>query len=166
MKELKEVYKVEAFSDIDTEDLGNKVGVRMLKNCDYAIGIFSNQEKEEQEKIVKQANLTCDDLKSGDFYYLTNKTNIVPDTTHVTISKNMFLERMDNGRTYSLLVINWQDDCNFELEFKESNDPLKKELSTAGDKYKYEILANREKSIVLKVFWGEHEFQVEFFKGK
>lgn len=73
---------------------------------------------------------------------------------------------MRNGRTYSLLEIKWKNECKFELEFQESNDPLKKEISQPGDIYKYEILVNDENSIFLKTFWQKREYQFELVKIK
>ncbi|THV59308.1 hypothetical protein EZV76_10810 [Flagellimonas alvinocaridis] len=165
---LKAENGVESITEIDTDLMGNKVGARLLKTCDYALKVFANQQKEEKKIVAKQHNLTCEHLKSGDFYYLNQSSSdaSTPDTTHVTISNNMFLERMNNGRTYSLLNIEWKSDCKFELEFKESNDPLKKELSQPGDKYLYEVMTNGPESIVVKVFWQKEEFQVELFKSK
>ncbi len=165
--ELKEYYGVTSFREINTEELGNKVAAKLLKNCDYALEAFSNQQKQEDKIVTKQPNLTCEDLKSGDFYYLNGRSNTtIPDTTYVTISNNMFLERMNNGRTYSLLNLEWKGECKFKLIFKESNDPFKKELSKPGDTYLYEVMTNGPESIVVKVYWRKEEFQVELFKVK
>jgi hypothetical protein len=164
-KEIKALYNAKSMEEINTEELGNKIGVILLKECDYALKLFSNQQKQEEKIILKQENLTCESLKSGDFYYLNGRSNTsVPDTTFVTISNKIFLERMNNGRTYSLLSIDWIDDCKFELKFTESNDPFKKELSKPGDTYLYEVMTNGKESIIVKIYWKKEEFQVELFK--
>ncbi|MEM6894773.1 MAG: hypothetical protein AAF554_13860 [Bacteroidota bacterium] len=167
MEEIKKHYQVASLNDIDAEALGSKVAAQLLKHCDYALKVLAKEEKQEKKTVTKQANLTCKDLRSGDFYYLNEISNQqVPDTTHVTISGNMFLERMKGGRTFSLLNIEWTDDCNFVLVFKESNDPLKEELSKPGDEYVYEVMTNGPESFVLKLFWKKEEFQIEVFKSK
>jgi hypothetical protein len=154
-------------ADLDMESIGNKIGAKMIKECPYVLDNFPTGIVGNEEKVTKQLNLNCDDLKNGDFYYLTRRPDIgIVDTTFVTISKNMFLERMKNGRTYSLLDIKWKDNCEFDLTFKESNDPMKKEVSSPGDVYQYEILTNGTESFYLKVNWMDRTYQFELFKIK
>jgi len=139
----------------------------MIKECQYVIDTFQPGIVGNEEKVTKQPDLKCDNLKNGDFYYLTKRTEDgIVDTTFVTISNDMFLERMKNGRTYSLLNIKWQDNCKFDLIFKESNDPMKKEISKPGDVYKYEILTNGNKSLFLKTTWMDRSYQFELIKIK
>ncbi len=167
LEELKDYYNAQTMSDLNMEEIGNKIGAKMIKECDYVIDNFPTGMVGSQEPVTKQQNLNCEDLKNGDFYYLNKRPQTgVIDTTFVTISNNMFLERMKNGRTYSLLNIKWKEDCKFSLEFKESNDPMKKEVSSPGDIYEYEILTNGEKSFFLNVFWRERTHQFELFKLK
>ncbi len=165
--EIKEHYDAKTMDDLDMETIGNKIGAKMIKECPYVLDNFPTGIVGNEEKVTKQQDLNCDDLKNGDFYYLTKRPDMgIVDTTFVTISKNMFLERMKNGRTYSLLDIKWKDNCEFDLIFKESNDPLKKEVSKAGDVYEYEILTNGIESFFLKVNWMERTYQFELFKIK
>ena len=168
LKEIKKHYKAKTLDGVNMEELGNKVGARIVKECDYVMNTFpSGNVVSKENEIKKQPDLKCDDLKKGDFYYLIPTQNQqVSDTTFVTISNNMFLERMKNGRTYSLLEIDWKDKCKFNLEFKESNDPFKKELSKKGDVYEYEILQNNENSVFIKISWKGRTHQFELFKLK
>jgi hypothetical protein len=78
--------------------------------------------------------------------------------------RRFHLERMDNGRTFSLLNVSWKSDCEFELEFVKSNDAFKKELSAPGEVYKYEVIRIEGRSVFVKVFWRNEEFQVELVK--
>lgn len=71
---------------------------------------------------------------------------------------------MKNGRTYALLHIKWKDNCEFDLTFKESNDPMKKEFSKSGDVYEYEILTNTSESVFLKTTWMDRSYQFELIK--
>ncbi|MFD1015470.1 hypothetical protein [Winogradskyella rapida] len=167
LKEIKEHYKAETMDDINMEEVGNKIGAKMIKECPYVLDNFPSGVIGNEEKLTKQPDLKCDDLKKGDFYYLTERPEVgIVDTTFVTISNNMFLERMKNGRTYSLLDIQWKDNCEFDLTFKESNDPMKKEFSKSGDVYEYEILTNGNKSLFLKTTWMERSYQFELIKIK
>lgn len=164
---LKAENGVESITEIDTDLMGNKVGARLLKTCDRAITIFGNAGQTNEKIVEKQKNLSCADIKNGEFYYLTNQLNGQnADTTYVTISDDLFLERMKYGRTFSLLNVSWKSDCEFELEFVQSNDPLKRELSTPGEIYKYEIIRIEGPSVFVKVFWKNEEFQVELVKLK
>lgn len=165
LKEIKKLYNAETIEGVNMEELGNKIGVKLVKECDYVINTFPSGTVEEEKKVKRQPNLTCNDLKKGDFYYLTpNPVLKVSDTTFVTITNNMFLERMRNGRTYSMLEIRWKDKCKFDLEFKESNDPFKKELSKKGDIYEYEVLQNNANSTFIQINWKGKGYQFELFK--
>ncbi len=167
LKDIKEHYNAETMDDINMEEIGNKIGAKMIKECPYVMENFPSGVVGNEEKVTKQPNLKCDDLKKGDFYYLTQRPEGgIVDTTFVTISNNMYLERMKNGRTYSLLDIKWKDNCEFDLTFKESNDPMKKELSKSGDVYEYEIFANGNKSLFLKTTWVNRSYQFELVKIK
>ena len=167
LKEIKEFYNAETIDDIDTAEFGNKISAKMIKECHYVLDNFPSGVVGNQEKVIKQPDLKCDDLKKGDFFYLNERPEVgIVDTTFVTISNNMFLERMKNGRTYSLLNIKWKDNCEFDLIFKESNDPMKKEYSKSGDVYEYEILTNGNESLFLKTTWMERSYQFELIKMK
>ncbi|WP_121668022.1 hypothetical protein [Mesonia aquimarina] len=166
-KEIKEYYKAETMDEINLEELGNKIGAKMIKECPYVLDNFSSGFMVDEEKVDKQPDLNCNDLKKGDFYYLIERPeNGIMDTTFVTISNDMFLERMKNGKTYSLLNIKWKENCAFDLIFKESNDPMKKELSKKGDVYEYEILTNSSESVFLKTTWMDRSYQFELIKIK
>jgi hypothetical protein len=167
LKDIKEHYKAETIDDLDMDEIGNKIGAKMVKECPYVRDTFPTGIAGNEEKVIRQPDLKCDDLKKGDFYYLSERPEVgIVDTTFVTISKDMFLERMKNGRTYSMLNIKWKDSCEFDLTFKESNDPMKKEISTSGDVYEYEILTNDNESLFLKTIWMEKSYQFELIKIK
>jgi len=72
------------------------------------------------------------------------------DTTFVHISEDEYLEKMTNRTTYSRSKITWKDPCKFELTFQQSNDPFKKEILKKGDVFKYEIVANEDKTFYLE----------------
>lgn len=167
LKEIKKFYKTDTLEDIDFEQIGNKIGVKMVKECPYVLDNFPSGVVGDQEKVDKQPDLNCEDLKKGDFYYLTERPiDGIKDTTFVTISNDMFLERMRAGKTYSLLNIKWKDNCEFDLIFNESNDPMKKEFSKTGDTYEYEILTNSSESVFLKTTWMNRSYQFELIKLK
>tara|TARA_R100000306_G_scaffold62191_1_gene67524 strand:+ start:2747 stop:3430 length:684 start_codon:yes stop_codon:yes gene_type:complete len=166
-KEIKEHYKAETMGEINMEEVGNKIGAKLIKECPYVLDNFPSGVVGDEKKVDKQPDLNCKDLKKGDFYYLTKRPESgIVDTTFVTISNDMFLERMKNGKTYSLLNIKWEENCEFDLIFKESNDPMKKEFSKIGDVYEYEILTNSSESVFLKTTWMDRSYQFELIKIK
>ena len=137
-----------------------------MKECDYVLENLTPKENKFKKNLKPKQNLDCTKLKTGEFYYLTPNTinKTTNDTTFVTIKGNMFLERMNRGRTYSMLDINWIDNCKFELIFKDSNDPIKSVVSAPGEKYNYEMVSSTPNSYILKLFWGENEYKIELFK--
>lgn len=163
--DLKKYYKAETLDDIDLEDFGITIGAKVIKDCPYIIESLASEGSKYEVTQTKASNLNCDDLRKGEFYYLTERPETtVKDTTFVTITDTMFLERMNQGRTYSLLTIEWKEDCKFDLTYKESNDPFKKGFSSKGDVYKYDILTNGANSVFIRAFWMGQSMQFELFK--
>ena len=58
----------------------------------------------------------------------------------ITIENNIWQDHFIDG-TYSSLKFKWISECEFEIEFVKSNNELRKNFSKAGDKYRYQILA-------------------------
>lgn len=167
LKEIYKVYKVKSIEELDFNKLGIEIGAKLMKECDYALEKLTPEENKFKKNFVPEKNLDCSNLKNGDFYYLNlNTITKTKDTTFVTIKKNMFLERMNNGRTYAMLDISWKNDCEFELIFKDSNDPLKNAMSKSGEKYNYKVVSSTSNYFILKLFWRKKEYKIEFFKTK
>ena len=167
LEEIYKVYKIKSLDDFDFEKLGIDIGIKLMKNCDYAMENLTNVENKFDEDFVSNKDLDCTEFKNGEFYYLLlNPTSNSIDTTFVTIKNKMYLERMNHGRSYSLLDINWVSDCKFNLVFKDSNDNYKNTLSEPGDIYKYEIVSSTPNSFILKLFWGKQEYKIDFYKIK
>lgn len=166
LKEIKQFYNARTFEEINIEELAGKVGVKMMNECNYVRDNFPSGGLEGDKRVEKQPDLKCDDIRKGDFYYVKTAPNQVQDTTYVTITDKMYLERMKKGQTYSLLDINWTSDCKFTLTFSESNDPFKKEMSKKGDIYQYEVVQNNANSMFLQINWKGKDYQFEMFKMK
>ncbi len=54
--------------------------------------------------------------------------------------------------TYSKLKFEWLGDCEFELEFIESNNESRKSFSKPGDKYIYQILDKKAKYYLMSAW--------------
>jgi hypothetical protein len=61
------------------------------------------------------------------------------DTVHVTISNGIWTDHFVDGTT-STLKFKWITDCEFQIEFIESNNEVRKNYSRPGDKYAYQVL--------------------------
>ena len=69
-----------------------------------------------------------------DYSYL--ETN--GDTVKLEIKNGYWIDNFKDG-TYSKLKIYTNENCEFEIEFIESNNEIRKNFSKKGDKYKYVI---------------------------
>lgn len=72
------------------------------------------------------------------------------DTTRVEIRDGYWTDYFLDG-TYSKLKFKWINDCEFEIEFIESNNTSRKSLSNKGDKYRYLIVDNNGKYYTMVV---------------
>ena len=167
IKKIEDIYKyfnVDTFDEIDFDKFGAEIGAILTKECDYSTKLMKKPENQFEEDFIPQKNLDCKRLHSGDFYYLIqNPITNENDTTFVTIKGKMYLERMNMGRTYSMLDINWIDDCKFELIFKDSNDLFKDALSKPGERYSYEMVSSTPKSFIIRMDFNGQQFKIELF---
>lgn len=160
-------FDAKTIDDIDMDEAGGVIGAHLAKNCDYISDVFADEAGKESTFIEPEEGLNCLNIQQGEYYYINEVKELnIKDTTYVTLTNTMYLERIRGGKTYSMLDINWTSDCNFELTFKDSNDPLKKALSNPGDIYTYEVIKNTPTSIIVETFLQKKKYQVEFFKVK
>jgi hypothetical protein len=134
--------------NVDSEEkfteIYNRVHYRFQKNCNLAVEIFYRLDtpdgKEWKMISTKPKNTVvkkqCRDVQTiKKFYYIEPNEN---KKTAVTIENGIWLENFADG-TYSKLNFQWTSDCEFEIEFIESNNVARKNLSHKGDKYQYGI---------------------------
>lgn len=65
------------------------------------------------------------------------------DTVNLIIDKGLWTDNFKDG-TYSKLRFKWINDCEFEIEFIESNNPVQSQFSKKGDKYLYQIIEKKD----------------------
>jgi hypothetical protein len=114
---------------------------RLQKNCNEFVALFPHKAKESSwsmeyekpiEKITKEE---CNHFKTiSKYYYFENDGNKV----EVTLSDHLWVEKFFDG-TFSKLNFRKKGNCEFELEFIESNNISRKNLSVKGDKYLYKL---------------------------
>lgn len=158
-------HGVSSVTDIEGSEVAQILMARLAKGCLYARTIGTNSINVELPNYQPDKNISCLDLQIGEYYYLTpNSSGQMRDTTFITFSKSEYMERMNRGRTYARLSLEWKTNCSFELTFIESNDPFKNNYSKPGDKYVYEIIRNKENSVIIKSNFDNQEIQFECFK--
>lgn len=64
------------------------------------------------------------------------------DTVNLQIENGYWIDHFKDG-TFSKLKFHWVSDCEFEIEFIESNNKIRNDFSNPGDKYRYKILDKR-----------------------
>lgn len=127
---------------------------RLLKNCDefrnlFPAEPFSNGYGEQnKEPIIHISKEQCNHFdKTSKYYYVENDGKKV----EVTLTDDLWIEKFEDN-TYSKLYYRKKSNCQFELEFIESNNFSRGNLSVKGEKYFYKIFneENETYSIYLK----------------
>jgi hypothetical protein len=96
----------------------------------------SDWERSQSRPISNASQEICKEFfEIKDFSYLET----TGDTVRLRIADGFWVEDFKDG-TFSKLKINWINDCEFQIEFVESNNEIRKNFSTPGDKYSYLIL--------------------------
>jgi hypothetical protein len=148
------------------KDAANFIAIHLLRNCkefrDISMRLYPNKEElagVNEKPISALDKMDCQDfIKIGKYYYI----EATGDTVHLTIENNIWEDHFLDG-TYSKLKFVWVNDCEFEIEFIESNNPSRKSFSRPGDKYRYQILQKGDGNYQLSV---EIVGTDQFFKFK
>ncbi len=135
-------------NDSSKMDELRQIDIRFQRQCkEYGelIDRLSTQKGDWKRVAVKPGTELKHDaclnfLKYKNYYYLSSDG----DTVKLTIDKNVWTDHFNDG-TYSKLKFYWVNDCEFEIEFIESDNYLRKQFSKPGDKYKYQIIQKGEK---------------------
>ena len=140
----KHIYPVVIKIDSSKQDDAFEfISARLQRNCNafklLLDRMYPNKGdwvREDKKPISSLDKKTCEDfIKIKTYSYLEANG----DTVHLTIENNFWEDHFLDG-TYSRLKFYWTRDCEFEIEFVESNNETRKNFSRPGDKYKYQIL--------------------------
>lgn len=127
---------------------------RLLKNCDEFRSLFPAEPflngygEQNKEPIINISKEQCNHFdKISKYYYVENDGKKV----EVTLTDDLWIEKFEDN-TYSKLYYRKKSNCQFELEFIESNNFSRGNLSVKGEKYLYKIFneENETYSIYLK----------------
>lgn len=130
------------FSDtLVQQKVFTQIFYRLHKNCNEFVALFPNKAAESswgiqyekpKETISKEQCKHFDEISK--YYYVENDGNKV----EVTLSDNLWIEKFADN-TFSKLHYRKKSNCEFELEFIESNNLSRSNLSIKGDKYLYKM---------------------------
>lgn len=146
------------------EEAQKKLYYRLQRNCVLfqKLLIRLDPPKDDVELTTEKpkSKLSKKELKSFKNTEYFSYLEVAGDRTNVTI-KNGFWQDNFADNTYSKLNFKWIGTNEFELEFIESNNETRSNLSVPGDKYIYEIIEKTKDYYLLCVnVEGQDMYQV------
>ena len=143
---------IEEMNQEEVEEFWNKIFFRLQKNCAIFWEIVKRnspetahwQEVDEipDSKMTKPECWKFKEMRS--FIYMEPNG----DTVNVSIKNSEWEERFKD-KTLSRLKMNWLNDSTFELTFIRSNNKIRKNFSTPGDKYNYYLIEKGDNYYVI-----------------
>lgn len=116
---------------------------RLQKTCE-AYGRILYEQLENNGNWVRHSTKPIQKIKQGNCkifylkrYYSYLETN--GDTVKLEIKDGYWIENFKDG-SYSKLKIHSNENCEFVIEFEDSNNEIRKSFSKKGDKYRYTII--------------------------
>ena len=137
------------------DSIKDLVYYRLQRNCNEFTSLLSKLDTNKSDwntltdkpKISIGAKQCKVMSKGGRFFYKEYNGNIVK----VTIGNNFWEETFEDG-TQSKLSFIPKNNCEFDLNFIESNNEMRKNFSVSGDVYNYGMFSYRDKIYELWVF--------------
>jgi hypothetical protein len=153
--------KLQISSQVDADTINTRVYYRLQKNCAIFGKILAELEENKSDwKTLSEkpgSKLQALDYKSfsegGSFYYKEYNGDIV----NVLLSKNSWTETFKDGTKSNLLFLP-KTNNEFELEFIESNNEMRKNFSVKGEIYRYGIYAKENDELFVWVISKEKQF--------
>lgn len=132
------------FSKEEAEDIGTNIFYRFQRNCNEFKRILDklNPLKGDWVTVAEKPQTTLDKihcinfLEHKDLSYL----EFNGDTVKLRLDNGYWIDTFKDG-TYSKLAFHWVNECEFDIEFIESNNVTRKNFSKRGDKYRYQVLS-------------------------
>lgn len=136
--------KIGVASKEQADSVSDRIYFRLQKNCQAFLDALGSLEenKSDWQKLsekpkAKISKKQCDAFFAGkNFYYKEYDGKIVK----VALSSTHWVETFHDNTT-STLLIRRKNNCEFDLEFLESNNNMRKNLSVKGDVYHYGVFS-------------------------
>jgi hypothetical protein len=152
---------IEGQDEAKRDSISEYIYLRFQKLCRSFYQLLERTSKLNQwRKVDHKINSTlnkndCRSLvKQREFYYMEE----TGDTTHLTIDGKFWIDKFKDG-TYSKLRFTWKTDCEFELEFVESNNSKRNAVVDKNEKLTYEVIGKYANRYEL-LFSEKNEFWV------
>jgi len=129
------------------EDIATNVFFRLQRNCKAFKAILDKggaQRGDWETVATKPATMLtkkeCAHFPDHKEYKYLESTG---DTVRLELANGFWVDHFKDG-TFSKLKLRWIADCEFEIEFVESNNNVRKNFSKPGDKYRYQVIDKTE----------------------
>jgi hypothetical protein len=127
--------------------VGNSIFFRLQHEClefkqildrlDPPKGDWKILDKKPKSKLSKKDCKRF--LNYKQFMYLESSG----DSVALSIENGYWIDRFKDG-PYSKLKLEWVGDCEFDIQFIESDNSIRKNFSKPGDKYRYQVINQTE----------------------
>ena len=142
------------FTQKEKNEFGDNVYFRLQRNCfifrtilERNAPVNPNWKTVTVKPVSKLTNNECAEFGKYKSYRYLDPSG---DTVLLTIDKGFWTDHFKDG-SFSKLGVRWLSACEFDIEFIESNNPIRKKFSKAGDKYRYQILEKMKDSYLMSV---------------
>lgn len=135
------------YNETEREEVFTNIYYRLQRNClefkKILQKLIPNQGDWEiltEKPTSKVTAQDCREFKQKRYYYYLEANG---SKTRVEIHEGFWTDTFTDS-TYSKLKFKWINDCEFEIEFIESNNESRKNMSKKGDTYRYSIIDRKE----------------------
>lgn len=135
------------YNETEREEVFTNIYYRLQRNClefkKILQKLIPNQgdwEMLTEKPTSKVTAQDCREFKQKRYYYYLEANG---SKTRVEIHEGFWTDTFADS-TYSKLKFKWLNDCEFEIEFIESNNESRKNMSKKGDTYRYSIIDRKE----------------------
>lgn len=143
-----DVSLVEYFKDFSKEEIQAEeeaIFYRFQKNCKEYTDIIRKFSEKNNENWINLENLPKSTINKKEYKLIKSASELYyfdyeGNKTIVKIEDNNWIEYFID-ESFSKLKLYWIKNNDFNLEFLESNNSMKKSFSRKGEKYKYRILS-------------------------
>lgn len=132
----------------DPEQVYQQIFFRMQRNCLELILLLERLDprSQEKERMVEKPKTQLSSAQIEEFKKISKFYYLESDgvKTKVVVKDGKWLDKFKD-KSFSKLHMRWIGEAEFELEFIESNNITRKNLSIPGDKYNYQVISKEDK---------------------
>ena len=145
---------VDQYEENRREKIMENIYYRFQRNCRDFSDLLGrlNPTNDYWEKVsdkpkTKLTKKSCQDfLQHNKYTYLDSNG----DTVNLVIKNGFWVDNYKDG-TYGKLKLKWINDCEFEIEFLDTNNSIQSQFNKKGDKYVYQIIEKKDGYYIMSV---------------